>query len=178
MDYKIAKNWADAIAHRLVDHCEVIEIAGSIRRIKKTNIKDIELVVIPKTEPGVGDLFTPEKEVRSREFIKCVNSWEKVKGDPTIGKYCQRKIKEGITLDLFIADHENFGWQYLLRTGPTEYTIKHILPALKKKGINSLDGYLVRNGDIIPVLKEEAVFALAGLPFVHPRKRALLITNF
>lgn len=178
MDYKNARQWALALQRRLESHCERIEIAGSIRRKKKTDIKDIELVVIPKKESGIGNLFEPVADVRSRGFIKCVNSWDKIKGDPSEGKYCQRQIVEGVTLDLFIADHENFGWQYLLRTGPTEYTIKVILPALKARGINSLDGYLYRNGELIPVAREEEVFALLGTCVVPPRMRETAIFKY
>ncbi|MES1181962.1 MAG: hypothetical protein ABUL44_04115, partial [Flavobacterium sp.] len=47
MEYSKAKSIADKAILLLKEHCIRIEIAGSIRR-KKSEVKDIEIVAIPK----------------------------------------------------------------------------------------------------------------------------------
>ena len=69
MEYQRAKQAADYLLKQLKPHCEKIEIAGSIRRLKQTGIKDVELVAIPKTEKS--GLFG-NSETRSDGFIKAV----------------------------------------------------------------------------------------------------------
>jgi DNA polymerase/3'-5' exonuclease PolX len=113
---------ADALAmaedalNALKPYCERILIAGSIRR-QRHEVKDCELVAIPRRVPG--GLFGDEFEV-DPGFVTAVNQWEFVKGQPT-GKYAQRVLPGGIKLDLFIATPENWGWQLVIRTGSAEF---------------------------------------------------------
>jgi len=53
MRLEIAQELAHGIRNQLAAHCERIEIAGSIRRRKADDIKDVEIVCIPKPY-GVG----------------------------------------------------------------------------------------------------------------------------
>ena len=57
-----ASNYADQIVEWLTPYCERIEIAGSIRRARP-EVNDIDLVVIPRTEPREEkvDMFQTEK---------------------------------------------------------------------------------------------------------------------
>ena len=47
MKYEEAIEIAEKVKTLLLPHCERVEIAGSVRR-KKTDVKDIEIVAIPK----------------------------------------------------------------------------------------------------------------------------------
>ncbi|NJD23354.1 MAG: hypothetical protein FIA82_11915 [Melioribacter sp.] len=96
-------------------------IAGSIRREKKES-GDIEIVCMPKNilidDPE--RMFT-QTLVRHPEFVKIINSLEKVKGDAE-GKYTQRILPEGIKLDLFTATPDNWGYILAIRTGPEGFS--------------------------------------------------------
>jgi DNA polymerase/3'-5' exonuclease PolX len=83
---------AEKVKALLAPHCERIEIAGSIRR-KKPDVKDIEIVAIPK--PFDTGLF-------ESGIATVVNKWQKVKGELPC-KYTQRILPEGIKLDLFFC---------------------------------------------------------------------------
>lgn len=79
MKHTEAYQIATRIKAELQPHCERIEIAGSIRR-NKPEVKDIEIVAIPK--PYEIGLF--ESGIAS-----VVNNWQKVKGELPC-KYTQR----------------------------------------------------------------------------------------
>lgn len=163
--YKIAD--ALAIAYRVVEllkpHCYRIEIAGSIRR-QKPQVKDIEIVCIPK--PYQTGLF-------SDGIALVVNEWPKVKGDLDYQycKYTQRVLPEGIKLDLFFAQPGNWGSILLIRTGDWEFSkhfMGHIMP---QRGYKQQDGYVWKSGDKIEVKEEKELFDLMRIPFIEPKDR-------
>jgi DNA polymerase/3'-5' exonuclease PolX len=81
---------AEEALNALKPYCERALIAGSIRRMKP-EVKDIELVAIPKQVPA--GLFGDTLEV-DPDFCAAVCRWPKVKGEPT-GKYTQRGLPGG-----------------------------------------------------------------------------------
>lgn len=119
---------AERIKAELAPHCERIEIAGSIRR-KKPEVGDIEIVAIPK--PYDIGLF-------ESGITPVVNQWEKVKGELPC-KYTQRILPEGIKLDLFFAEPDNWGLIYAIRTGnadnsPTMLASEWVSQGYKSQG--------------------------------------------
>jgi DNA polymerase/3'-5' exonuclease PolX len=157
---------AEDAMHVLAPHCERILIAGSIRRLRP-DVKDIELLVIPKHVPA--GLFSDELEV-DPDFCAAVNHWRKVKGEPT-GKYTQRVLPGGMKLDLFIATPDNWGWQLCLRTGSAGFNAHVMLPALKRHGYVMEQGAIWRNGQVVPTPEETDVWSLSGLPWLEPWAR-------
>ena len=153
---KIAKK----VKSILAPHCERIEIAGSIRR-KKSNVKDIEIVAIPK--PFETGLF-------ESGIATVVNKWDKVKGELPC-KYTQRILPDGIKLDLFFAERGNWGLIYAIRTGSAEYSHKVLATEWVKRGYKSEGGYLLFNDRKILVLEEEDLFKRIGVPFVEAEFR-------
>ena len=115
-----AKKWASRIVEILEPHCERIEIAGSVRR-QKPLIGDIEIVCIPKRD---FDMFGAPTGVCA-DFSQAVEKWEKVRGDAD-GRYTQRILPNtnGLTVDIFMADTDNWGWIFPLRTGSAVYAQK------------------------------------------------------
>ena len=111
--FKIAYKIAKEVLEQLRPHCIRAEIAGSIRR-KKLEVGDIEIVAIPK--PYSIGLF--ESGIAS-----IVNKWKTVKGELPC-KYSQRILPEGIKLDLFLPEEENWGLIFALRTGSADYSHK------------------------------------------------------
>ncbi|MFC4219003.1 hypothetical protein [Flagellimonas marina] len=153
---------AQQVKAKLAPHCERIEIAGSIRR-KRPEVKDIEIVAIPK--PYDTGLF--ENGVAS-----VVNKWVKVKGELPC-KYTQRLLPDGIKLDLFFATKENWGLIFAIRTGSADFSHKVLATGWTKRGYSSKDGMLRQNFKTYPMREEKDVFNLIGLPYVSPEKREI-----
>src|SRR5688572_15684369 len=131
MRYIKALPIAEAWKRRLSPFCERIEIAGSIRR-QKSEVKDIEIVCIPKTVPDVQiGLFAaadPRRNLRhpgfASEFYNASENELMIEmGKPDHGKYVKiMLIEHQIKIDLFIATAENFGFLLAIRTGPADYS--------------------------------------------------------
>jgi DNA polymerase/3'-5' exonuclease PolX len=162
MKYKEALKIAEKVKAELAPHCERIEIAGSIRR-KKPEVKDIEIVAIPK--PYDIGLF-------ESGITPVVNQWKKIKGELPC-KYTQRILPEGIVLDLFFAERENWGNIFAIRTGSADYSHKVLATEWVMRGYKSEGGYLYTNGERISILEEEDLFKLIEVPYVEPEFRSL-----
>lgn len=164
MNYFEAKAIADRIVNELRPHCDRIEIAGSIRR-GKSEVKDIEIVAIPK--PYQTGLF-------ESGIATVVNKWQKVKGDLPC-KYTQRILPDGIKLDLFFAEPGNWGLIFAIRTGSAEYSHKVLANGWVKRGYKSVDGYLFheQNNKRYEVREEKDLFDRIGVPYVEPEFRNL-----
>lgn len=162
MEYNTALEIATKVKALLQPHCERIEIAGSIRR-KKPEVKDIEIVAIPK--PYDTGLF-------ESGIAAVVNQWEKVKGELPC-KYTQRILPEGIKLDLFLAEPGNWGLIFAIRTGSADYSHQVIASAWSKMGFYSKGGYLYKPGsDHRREFKEEKeLFHFLQIPFLEPEHR-------
>lgn len=161
MNYTQAKSIADRIVEELRPHCERIEIAGSIRR-KKSDVKDIEIVAIPK--PYEVGLF-------ETGIATVVNKWPKVKGELPC-KYTQRILPEGIKLDLFFAEPGNWGLILAIRTGSAGFSHKVLATSWVKAGYKSVDGYLYDNaGHRYYTREEKDLFRRIGLDYVEPELR-------
>lgn len=176
MKLEYAKAIADELVKQLAPHCERIQIAGSIRR-EKPEVKDIEIVAIPK--PYEIGLF-------ESGIATVVNRWEKVKGDLPC-KYTQRIIRftsmdskwasmgfgGEIKLDLFFATPKNWGLILAIRTGSADYSHQVLAMGWVKKGYESVEGTLFhktakweRN-----ITEEWQLFQLIGIPMPEPKDR-------
>ena len=151
--------------------CSRVKIAGSIRR-DKSEVGDIELVCVPLETETEDGLFE-RKLVRNPEFVILVNSFNRVKGNGE-GKYAQLILPEGINLDLFIANKDNFGLIYMIRTGSAAFS-ERMVTMIKKNGFYCKDGYLwsLNNNKMIPVPEEKDFFRITGIEYVEPFLRVL-----
>ena len=166
MELNQAYQIALSVMDQLRPYCDRIEIAGSIRR-KKPFVKDIEIVAIPK--PYSTGLLTDG-------IALVVEKWQIVKGDMQKHcKYTQRILPEGIKLDLFFADIDNWGYIFAIRTGSADYSHKVLATGWVKAGYKGKDGYLTNAGHIVPVREEEDLFKRIGIEYVPPEKRNLEI---
>jgi DNA polymerase/3'-5' exonuclease PolX len=162
MNYLEAIEIANRVKFRLMPHCDRCEIAGSVRR-RKSECKDIEIVAIPK-DYEVG-LFAKGIGLVLRE-------WGILKGKPGPDcRYLQIRLPDGINLDLFFAEPENWGLIYLIRTGPWEYSKRVIGSELPARGYHSVGGQLMFNSKPIPVREEEDLYRILGTPFLKPEFR-------
>jgi len=131
MIYEQALEIAEKVKARLAPHCDRIEIAGSIRR-KNPFVKEIEIVAIPK--PYDIGLF-------ESGIATVVNQWPKVRGELPC-EYTQRILPDGITLDLFFAEKENWGLIYAMRIGSADYSHQVLGNAWVRQGYRGVEGYL------------------------------------
>ncbi len=161
MKHKDALKIALQVKAQLAPHCFKIAIAGSVRR-HEPYVKDIEIVIIPKP-------YTPGG-IFEDGIATVVNRWQKVKGSLPC-KYTQRLLAQGIKLDLFFATDENWGLVYASRTGPAEYSHKVLATGWVKRGFKSVNGYLTKNGEQIPIYNEIDLYDLLGIPWVDPKYR-------
>lgn len=175
MKIEYAKAIAEGLVEQLAPHCERIQIAGSIRR-EKPEVKDIEIVAIPK--PYDVGLF-------ESGIATVVNQWEKVKGELPC-KYTQRIIKasyysgmpetswfEDIKLDLFLATPANWGLILAIRTGSAEYSHQVLANGWCRKGYHSIDGMLFHEKSKWErkVTEEWQLFQLLDIPMPEPKDR-------
>ena len=170
-----AKAIAERVKAQLAPHCERIEIAGSIRR-KKPDVGDIEIVAIPT---AMRNLFGGASGERPAEFAQaCYEVGERVKGDPSTGRYIQLKTPEGIMVDLFLAHPDNWGLIFAIRTGSADYSHRVLARGWVRNGYKSADGMLTLEGAAVPVREECELFRLAGVPWVEPEARSFIALLF
>lgn len=184
-----ARGIAEEIIENISSVCERVEIAGSIRR-ERPFVKDIEICVVPRwseTSKQI-DLFNTTsvranllyEHLKDDSFIRWIKpgtnqiiDWH-IKPD---GKYWRGLIGQ-IKLDLFIANKENFGAVFLVRTGSSQFSNALYLYARNRKGFDKgQDGFLVKDGKRIETPNEADVFNAVGLPFLDAAKRNLDIGN-
>lgn len=158
---------ADRLKAQLAPHCDRIEIAGSIRR-RKPDVGDIEIVAIPK--PYDVGLF-------ATGIATVVDQWPRVRGELPC-KYTQRMLPEGIALDLFFANADNWGLIFAIRTGSAEYSHHVLARGWSVRGWKSVDGVLHNSaGKPVPTPEEEDVFRIAGVDWVPPEQRTVKSQN-
>lgn len=136
MELSKAREIAVAVCTRLEPYTTQLRIAGSIRR-KKPDVKDIEIVCLPKYDVTEStDLFgnkTPVNNV-TYAFIQMVQSLGKIEKGNAYGRYLKIVLAEGINLDLFIPDADDFIRQFVIRTGSAEYAHRIIAGGWRKLG--------------------------------------------
>ena len=184
---------ADYLVKLLAPHCDRIHLAGSLRRIRP-DVKDIEIVCMPKKERKEGLLFEEQAElITSRDFTEALATITDivVKGNVD-GRQMQirtnSKICPGIYLDLFMPRPDDYYRIYTIRTGSAEYSHHIIAGRWKANGWVGTDGGLRKESECIeksgkwlciakkpqlpPVWNSEMEFyAWLGLPYIDPQLR-------
>lgn len=155
---------SEEIVAALKPYCHRIEVAGSVRRKKMEDIKDIEICAIPNNQHLAS----------IRELVN--QKW----GNPEIGAFPSKytKVRGSVAIDFFWLTKENWGLQFFIRTGPAEF-VKRALAYWKEHTGGYSEGGILHNdaGSIVPTLEEEDVFKaleVAGgkpCPFIAPEKR-------
>lgn len=164
MELNNAKEIAAEIIGLIEPYCIRIEVAGSTRRGKKT-VHDLELVAIPhnintlKNKLGIF-LLKQEYSNKKNPFMKA--------GE----RYIQFKYKHE-QIDLFLANEDNWGLIYLMRTGSAEFSASMLAKWKKVSGGGySENGYLhTADGKRITTREEIDFFRLCRMEFVAPELR-------
>lgn len=134
--YAAARKIAGRVIEILSPYCEpgMCLVAGSVRR-RASECGDIEIVCIPKTEPGEAlDLFgNPLEPFRIREWSQAVIEMCDGRievGDPCYGRYTKgqilitnpKYIKGDCQIDIFMPIPDDFWRQFAIRTGSREFS--------------------------------------------------------
>jgi DNA polymerase/3'-5' exonuclease PolX len=191
-----ARSIADKILGQLQPYCEVILIAGSIRR-EKMEVKDIEIVCVPKRVlKGGMDLFGEDTRttVIHPDFTRTVQGLGEILKGRTDGRMMKIKLKEKIELDLFMPQPIDFWRQFAIRTGSSDYSAKVIAAAWVKNGWCGTSDGLRLQKECEPTIKdgkttwkcvadkptlppvwesEKEFFQWLGVTYVHPKMRVI-----
>jgi DNA polymerase/3'-5' exonuclease PolX len=164
--------------------CERIVVAGSVRR-RKPRCGDVELLAIPKTEPGQRDLFgTPTGEVSELDALvdRLLDAGELTlradKNGRTAagGRYKRLWCRGGLfPLDLFVCGRDNWGILLLIRTGSAGFSHYVVTPRLQggamPTGMRAEGGRLWLRDKPIETPTEPETFRLLELPYLEPERR-------
>jgi DNA polymerase/3'-5' exonuclease PolX len=193
MTYEKARKLAIEAGERLKPYCEIIKIAGSVRR-RKYDIKDIELICIPhKAVLTSSDLFgqSTTQTIISDGYITEVKRLGSILNGQFGGRYMRVKFRDTF-IDIFTPQAYDFWRQYVIRTGSAAYIHSYIASAWLKKGWCGTDEglrrisdcrselvaggkrkwYVEKEGELPPVWESEADFyKWLGVDLIDPRQR-------
>ncbi len=164
---------ARAIADEFGTGCERVEVAGSVRRCK-AEAGDLKIVAVPRR--GTDLLGAPADSLLDPIIDNLVRAGrlQAIKGGE---KYKQFLLpRHGIKLDLFLAQPDNFGLIFLLRTGPAEFSQRMVTPRRRGGHMPSIfkvsEGFVRKSGRALSTPEEADVFHLWDMEFIEPWERA------
>jgi DNA polymerase/3'-5' exonuclease PolX len=183
MEWSAAHELAVTLMAPLSPACVRLEVAGSLRR-EKPDVKDIELVAIPRVEVET-DLFGEPAGGRSlldtaldRCVAEGVLAWDtNVKRNGPRYKRFSRVCGVNIVLDLFVAEEANWGNVFAIRTGNGDFSKALVTQrqygGLMPSALNQQDGYLWRTHpdgrkERLECPTEAHFFAYLGVSVVPP----------
>lgn len=180
ISHRVAMEKARQVVEHLRPHCTRIEIAGSVRRGKQW-VHDIEIVLIPRArmqtvevKPAtlLEEAVTKDVLIRIPEYAAAVRELGTVVKGVKLdeAKFTQVIDADGHTIDLFAATPSNWGYIFLIRTGPKEYS-QGMLARGNKLGYHGEDGMWTRFGKPVEVKEERDMFAMLGIAYVQPTER-------
>ncbi|MEA3430138.1 MAG: helix-hairpin-helix domain-containing protein [Nanoarchaeota archaeon] len=150
---------AEKIKQKLKSLKEVskVEIAGSIRRMKKT-VKDIDILVVSKKPRQVMDYFCAMSDV------KVVLTKGKTKSNVV--------LRSGIQVDLRVVESKSWGAALHYFTGPKDHNIKLRQIAINKGyKLNEYGLFSRKTGKFIVGKTEKEIYVKLGLKYIRPEKR-------
>ncbi len=170
MELQKAKEIAEKIKGLLAPACNRIVIAGSIRR-QKSEVGDIELLVIPKYIDGVDQL---DSEIGSLMFKRILSFRLNKRGSKTYGPKNKLlvHVPSGFGVDIFSTDEQCWPVSLVVRTGGKE-TNQEIATRALERGMKFRaygDGFDTPSGHN-RCLSEREVFEAVGLAYREPWER-------
>jgi DNA polymerase (family 10) len=155
--YKSIKPLADKIVKRLTRMPGVtqVAIAGSLRR-KKKDIGDIDLIATSSDPKTVMEAFVTMPEVEAIHEVGKTRS--------------SVRLKFGIDCDLRVVPDDVFGSTLQYFTGDRRHNI-FLRERAIKQGYKLNEYGLFKNGKLVPVPTEDAIYKKLGLKTPPPEKR-------
>lgn len=165
MNLATAKQVADSAIDLLCEHTERIEVAGSVRR-QKPEVKDVELVVLPKKSFDAAMLMLVERNTFYWAAYEDKNGKTGYRKGPRYFGIVHKRMR----VEVFTADRDNLGFIMWLRTGPADSNAS-VMRAVKDAPFRFEGGYGWLGNAKLALPDEAALFALLGLPFLEPDNR-------
>lgn len=190
MNLEKAQTVGRQVVWRMRPYCERVEIAGSVRR-KKEEVKDIEIVfwprmIRPQGSGGGDSLFDveavegPDRVPSTDVMVSALVSsgfWSLDQAVKRNGPRYKRLKCCGEIVEIYRADAWNWGWIFLLRTGPADFCHAIVAPQWNE-GFLPVDtrvreGYVYVRGQRVAVPDETTFLGLWGIPFIAPTHRSV-----
>lgn len=141
----------------LYPYCRKVAVAGSIRR-QKPEVKDIDIVLIPK--PTLGAWNQAILQLQRHLRAKVLKQGQ---------KYCQLQIG-GVNVDLYNATEENWGSILLQRTGPWQFNEK-LAKRAKRMGMRWTAQGIIKDSKVVAGKTEEEIFQALEMEYITPEDR-------
>jgi len=172
-----ASRLADSISKLISPAMHRVQVAGSVRR-QKPVVGDIELVGIVADENKLVKLLQ-EVGQTIKPGVPGVIPWSPKPG----ARYIRVRLDEGMNLDLFLANPDNWGGLFMMRTGsgvgPDGNTFNGFIPRIfsrwkKLSGGGRMTDAMptMPDGTQLAVPEEQDFFDLLEMDFVPPELRA------
>lgn len=172
-----AEETAQRVIDGLSDVSNMIVMAGSVRR-GNSFVKDVEVVAMPKdvnTFLGRIDGFVARDEAKQAIYPDGKKRW---------GEHYRGLLINGIKVEIFLADADNWGFQLWLRTGPWDSNKEVMGMMLGRRWPVRFDkGYAWEvkyneEGDFkhlgkLRVASEHACYSLIGIDYMPASEREL-----
>jgi len=162
LDLEEAQRTAAQIKAAVETHCELIEVAGSIRR-QKSKVHDIDFVVVAKSD---GDWL------KINEKLKQLKAKPNCSGNSVIKAFvpCENGFFQ---VDFYRAKPSTFGILLLVRTGSAEHNMWLAGCAISKGMRIRYSEGLIKDGVAIAGETEQGVLEALGLPYPLPSEREI-----
>ena len=162
LDLKEAQRTAAEVKAAVEAQCELIEVAGSIRR-KKSKVHDIDFVVVAKSDAEWQKINEKLKQLKAKPNCS---------GNSVIKAFvpCQDGLFQ---VDFYRAKPSTFGIHLLVRTGSADHNIWLAGYAISKGMRIKYNEGLIKDGMVIAGKTEQEVFEALGLPYSLPSEREI-----
>jgi DNA polymerase/3'-5' exonuclease PolX len=181
-----AQGVTNALCAALIESCQRLSVAGSIRRGKRF-VGDIELLAVPLGTVQTDLFGAPAGTVsdldRAIERLVEHPEWEWDRHQPRRGDRWKRLtfVPLGVNVDLFITTMRAWAGNLIVRTGPSAFS-KHVMSIAMRRGWHFADGFLLHQheppcnkGTDCPLIRDFSeewdIFAALEIPWRTPQER-------
>jgi DNA polymerase (family 10) len=163
LDLEEAQRTAAQIKATVEAHCELIEVAGSIRR-QKPKVHDIDFVVVAKSDADWQRINDKLKQLKGKPNCS---------GNSLIKAFVP--CRDGFfQVDFYRAKPSTFGILLLVRTGSAEHNVWLAGCAISKGMRIRYSEGLIKEGVAVAGETEQGVFEALGLPYTLPSQREIV----
>jgi DNA polymerase (family X) len=163
LDLEEAQRTAAEVKAAVEAQCELIEVAGSLRR-QKSKVHDIDFVVVAKSD---GDWL------KINEKLKQLKAKPNCSGNSVIKAFvpCQDGLFQ---VDFYRAKPSTFGIHLLVRTGSADHNMWLAGYAFSKGMRLKYSEGLIKDSKAVAGETEQGVFEALSLPYPSPFEREIM----